>query len=183
MRKRNWLVLLTLALVVVLALAACGGNNEENTDQAAENEAAAEVNEAAENEGAEAANETSETNGAEEVAAPNTYTTVTVKEAFQQLADNPEAILVDVRNPDEWAATGVPKVPQGVTLIPLPELQQRAPQELPKDKTIYLICRSGNRSRVASELLLQLGYSSVVNVDGGILAWTREGLEMTPYSE
>ncbi len=164
MRKRNWLLLLTLALVIVLALAACGGSEEKTeTAQPTENDTAAET-----------------TNN--EAAAPATYVTVTVKEAYQQLADNPDAIIVDVRNPDEWAATGVPKVPQGVELIPLPEFQQRAPQELPKDKTIYIICNSGNRSRVASEMLIGLGYRSVVNIDGGIQAWMREGLETAPYS-
>jgi len=163
MRKRNWLLLLTLALVVVLALAACGGSDEEETAQPAENDTAAET-----------------TN--EEEAAPATYITVTVKEAYQQLKDDPDAIIVDVRNPDEWAATGVPKVPQGAKLIPLPEFQQRAPQELPKDKTIYIICNSGNRSRVASDILIGLGYRSVVNVDGGIQAWMREGLETAPYN-
>ncbi len=164
MRKRNWLLLLTLALVIVLALAACGGSEEKTeTAQPTENDTAAET-----------------TNN--EAAAPATYVTVTVKEAYQQLVDSPDAIIVDVRNPDEWAATGVPKVPQGVELIPLPEFQQRAPQELPKDKTIYIICNSGNRSRVASEMLIGLGYRSVVNIDGGIQAWMREGLETAPYS-
>ena len=161
MNKRNLLLLLALMLVMVLVLAACGGSDKEETAQPAENDTAAET-----------------TN--EEAAAPATYTTITVKEAYQQLTDNPDAIIVDVRNPDEWNATGVPKVPQGVKLIPLPEFQQRAPQELPKDKTIYIICNSGNRSRVASDILIGLGYKSVVNIDGGIQAWMREGLETTP---
>ncbi len=164
MRKRNWLLLLPLALVMVLALAACGGSDEENNTPADNNEAAA------------------ETTNNDEAAAPATYVTVTVKEAYQQLKDNPDAIIVDVRNPDEWAATGVPKVPQGAKLIPLPEFQQRAPQELPKDQTIYIICNSGNRSRVASDILIKLGYRSVVNIDGGIQAWMREGLETAPYN-
>ncbi len=153
MRKRNLFLLLTLALAIMLALAACGGSDTDETPQPAE-----------------------------ATAAPATYTTVTAQEAYQQLKDNPDAIIVDVRNPDEWAAIGVPKVPQGATLIALPEIQQRAPQELPKDKTIYLICNSGNRSRVASDILIGLGYPSVVNVDGGIRAWLSAGLETTPYT-
>ena len=154
MSKRNVLLLLVLVLVIALALVVYTNSKGKDETQPAETA----------NDGGAAA----------------TYTTVTVKEAYQQLTDNPDAIIVDVRNPDEWEATGVPKVPQGVKLIPLPEFQQRAPQELPKDKTIYIICNSGNRSRVASDILIGLGYGSVVNIDGGIQAWMREGLETTP---
>ena len=161
MSKRNVLLLLVLVLVIALALVVYVGSKGKDETQPAENDTAAET-----------------TN--EEAAAPATYTTVTVGDAYKQLVDNPDAIIVDVRNPDEWNATGVPKVPQGVKLIPLPEFQQRAPQELPKDKTIYIICNSGNRSRVASDILIGLGYKSVVNIDGGIQAWMREGLETVP---
>ncbi len=110
--------------------------------------------------------------------APATYVTLSVDAAYSQLAANDNAIIVDVRNPDEWAVSGVP--PQSV-LIPLPEFEARAPSELPQDQPIYVICNSGNRSRVASEALVRLGYRQVYSVDGGIQAWLRAGLPVEPY--
>ena len=62
----------------------------------------------------------------------------------------------------------------GVTLIPLGELEARA-TELPDDVPIYVICRSGNRSLEASNLLLEAGKQDVRNVQGGILAWQQAG--------
>jgi rhodanese-related sulfurtransferase len=79
----------------------------------------------------------------------------------------------------EWATTGIPA---GAALIPLPQFEQRAPQELPKDKPIYVICNSGNRSTVASAILIKDGYKKVYNIDGGIQAWLRAGLPVEPYS-
>jgi rhodanese-related sulfurtransferase len=108
-----------------------------------------------------------------------TYTTLSPQKAYDQLNKSTDAVIVDVRNPDEWATTGVPA---GAALIPLPQFEQRAPQELPKDKPIYVICNSGNRSTVASAILIKDGYQKVYNVDGGIQAWLRAGLPVEPYS-
>jgi rhodanese-related sulfurtransferase len=107
------------------------------------------------------------------------YTTLTPQKAYDQLSTSTDAVIVDVRNPDEWTTTGIPV---GAALIPLPEFEQRAPQELPKDKPIYVICNSGNRSRTASEILIKDGYKKVYNIDGGIQAWLRAGLPVEPYS-
>jgi rhodanese-related sulfurtransferase len=54
--------------------------------------------------------------------------------------------------------------------IPLHELEYRY-SEVPKNKNIYIICRSGNRSIVASKIFLQHGYKNVYNVLGGMRAW------------
>jgi rhodanese-related sulfurtransferase len=108
-----------------------------------------------------------------------TYTTLSPQKAYDRLNKSTDAVIVDVRNPDEWATTGVPA---GAALIPLPQFEQRAPQELPKDKPIYVICNSGNRSTVASAILIKDGYQKVYNVDGGIQAWLRAGLPVEPYS-
>jgi rhodanese-related sulfurtransferase len=108
-----------------------------------------------------------------------TYTTLTPQKAYDQLGKSTDAVIVDVRNPDEWMTTGIPV---GAALIPLPEFEQRAPQELPKDKPIYVICNSGNRSRTASGILIKDGYKKVYNIDGGIQAWLRAGLPVEPYS-
>ena len=108
-----------------------------------------------------------------------TYTTLSPQKAYDQLSKSTDAVIVDVRNPDEWATTGIPV---GAALIPLPQFEQRAPQELPKDRPIYVICNSGNRSRTASEILIKDGYKKVYNIDGGIQAWLRAALPVEPYS-
>lgn len=110
---------------------------------------------------------------------PSDYVTVDVNEAFQQLNSMGQgAQIVDVREPGEWAATGVPI---GAVLIPLAELEQRAPAELAKDGPVYVICNSGNRSRVGAETLIGLGYTEVYNVAGGIQAWLAAGLPVESY--
>jgi rhodanese-related sulfurtransferase len=110
---------------------------------------------------------------------PATYTTMSVTEAHDRLSQNPSAVIVDVRQPEEWATTGVPV---GAKLIPLPDFEQRAPAELPKDQDIYVICNSGNRSRTASDILIKLGYTKVFNVEGGIQAWLQASLPTEAYT-
>jgi rhodanese-related sulfurtransferase len=100
-------------------------------------------------------------------------TTVDVQQAYERLQSDKRAQIVDVREPREWAATGVPR--QAV-LIPLAELGRRAEAELAKDRPVYVICNSGNRSRTGAAILLKLGYTEVYNVSGGIQAWLRAGL-------
>lgn len=105
------------------------------------------------------------------------YDTVDVDGAFQAVTSDESARLVDVREPAEWAETGVP---EGAALIPLGDLESRA-AELAADSPIYVICRSGNRSRTASDILIGLGFTQVYNVDGGVTAWVEAGLPMEPY--
>ncbi|GIV63520.1 MAG: rhodanese-like domain-containing protein [Chloroflexota bacterium] len=80
------------------------------------------------------------------------------------------AFVLDVRQPEEWNELHVP----GATLIPLDQLPQRV-NEVPKDKEIVVICRSGNRSQAGRDILLQAGYEKVTSVSGGILAWRNAG--------
>jgi rhodanese-related sulfurtransferase len=79
------------------------------------------------------------------------------------------AVVVDVRNPDEFEAVRVP----GVLLIPLPEFAERH-GEIPEGDPVYVICRSGARSMRACELLATTGRRGV-NVAGGTLAWVDSG--------
>lgn len=77
--------------------------------------------------------------------------------------------IIDVRNPDEYEAAHVP----GAVLIPLPEVADRA-DEVPGDRTVYLICAVGGRSQRAGEHLAGLG-RDVVNVAGGTKGWIEAG--------
>jgi rhodanese-related sulfurtransferase len=84
--------------------------------------------------------------------------------------------LLDVREPDEWVAGHVPEA----THIPLGELGQRT-AEIPVDQTIYVICRSGNRSGRAAQALNGAGWTAV-NVAGGMQDWAMAGLPMVSES-
>lgn len=80
--------------------------------------------------------------------------------------------LLDVREPDEWAAGRI----AGSQHIPLGELRARI-GEVPKDRTILTVCRHGNRSDAAARGLRTLGYTAL-NLDGGVTAWQRAGLPL-----
>lgn len=77
--------------------------------------------------------------------------------------------LIDVRNPDEYAAGHIP----GARSIPLPELAARL-DELPTGCPVYLVCQSGNRSAAAVELLATTGIEAV-SVAGGTSRWAAAG--------
>ena len=79
------------------------------------------------------------------------------------------ALLLDVREPDEWAAGHAP----GAMHLPLGELGARV-DELPKDRPIVAVCRVGGRSGKAAEALVNAGYD-VVNLAGGMRAWDAAG--------
>ena len=94
---------------------------------------------------------------------------VSPAEAAQLQADG--AFVLDVREQDEWDAGHV----EGATLIPLGELPNRL-SELPKDKQIIVMCKTGNRSAQGRNLLLANGFSQVTSMAGGITAWVQAGL-------
>lgn len=86
---------------------------------------------------------------------------------------NQGAVLIDVREPDEFAQGHAP----GARLIPLGQLPARlAELAAQNNKPVVLICRSGRRSAVAADVLNKAGFSRVVNVSGGMLAWQQAGL-------
>jgi rhodanese-related sulfurtransferase len=79
------------------------------------------------------------------------------------------ALLLDCRQPDEWEAGHAP----GAVFIPMREVPERV-AELPRDRRIVAICRSGSRSGRVTEFLVGEGYD-VVNLAGGMKAWAAEG--------
>lgn len=76
-----------------------------------------------------------------------------------------DAVLLDVREPDEWVAGHAP----GAVHVPLGELARRV-GDLPQGGELHVVCRSGGRSAQATRALNQAGYSAV-NVAGGMQAW------------
>jgi rhodanese-related sulfurtransferase len=83
------------------------------------------------------------------------------------------AFVLDVREPFEWVEGHIP----GSTLIPLAELPARV-AEVPKDKPILVVCRSGNRSQSGRDILLQAGFQNVTSMDGGVVQWGASGREI-----
>jgi rhodanese-related sulfurtransferase len=94
------------------------------------------------------------------------------QQLFQQINNGNAPLLVDVRSPEEYEWDGHI---EGSRLLPLQMLYQRM-NELPKDKPIVCVCRSGSRSQVACEQLAAQGFTDVTNLVGGMLDWRRLGL-------
>ncbi len=84
--------------------------------------------------------------------------------------DDEHPFLLDVRQPAELTVEQVP----GVVNIPLPELRERL-GELPRDREIHVICRSGQRAYYATRILLQNGFDAR-NVSGGMLSHANLGV-------
>jgi rhodanese-related sulfurtransferase len=99
------------------------------------------------------------------------FSTIGVSDLKARLDAGEQLTVLDVRTPEEFTQDGHIA---GATLMPLPELAQRS-GELAKDAPIACFCRSGNRSRSACEQLAAAGFTNLVNVDGGIMAWTAAG--------
>ena len=93
------------------------------------------------------------------------YTNVTADDLYAQLGQ-PDVIIVDVRTPAEFAEGHI----AGAVNRPLQTIESWY-KELPKDKPVYLYCRSGNRSQQAAEFLKKKGFRNIYNEQGGILAW------------
>src|SRR5438093_281234 len=89
-------------------------------------------------------------------------------EALEQRG--PEAVVLDVREPDEYAHGHVP----GAINVPQAELASRL-DEIPRDRPVLAICQRGSRSYRAAQFLKQLGYRDVVSVAGGTGTWEEEG--------
>ena len=93
-------------------------------------------------------------------------------ELNEELQNGNAPILVDVRTPNEYQHDGHIA---GSRLLPLNVFMQRI-NELPQDKPIVCVCRSGNRSQAAAEQLLAQGFENVSNLSGGMFGWRRAGL-------
>ncbi len=97
--------------------------------------------------------------------------------AYMARRQENEYLLVDVRQPDEYAKGHIP----GSVLIPLGEVSERL-RELPVDKDIVVYCRSGKRSRAAALFISSRPYvaGTIFNLTGGILAWDGHLLPAVP---
>ena len=103
-----------------------------------------------------------------EVSKPQTSASgdITPQELKKRIDAGENLFVLDVRNPNEFQICRIP----GTTLLPLPELPSRV-AEVPKDREVIVHCKSGMRSQKAIDFLKSQGYTKLVNLTGGILAW------------
>ena len=107
---------------------------------------------------------------AAEAPAANGYTQISQEEAMRMMALDDGHVIVDVRRQDEYDAGHIP----GAVLIPNESIDTEPPAELPDFSQVILVyCRRGNRSKVASQKLADMGYTNVYEF-GGIESWTGE---------
>ena len=101
---------------------------------------------------------------------PAAYRQITMDEAISMMEAETDYIILDVRRPDEFAEKHIP----GAINVANESIGTEEIPELPnKDQLILVYCRSGNRSKQASEKLVALGYTNIVEF-GGIIDWPGE---------
>ena len=98
------------------------------------------------------------------------YVQISGEEAMTMMAEEDDYVILDVRTREEFAEKHI----VGAICIPNEEIGEEPIAELPDlDQLILVYCRSGNRSKQASEKMVQLGYTNVYEF-GGIIDWTGE---------
>lgn len=95
------------------------------------------------------------------------FNTITVTELTEKLSQD-EVTLIDVREPHEWTEGGYIK---GAMLIPFAEIPEKT-GAIPKEKPVAVMCSVGNRTSIALSLLERAGFKHLINVLGGMTAWT-----------
>lgn len=95
-------------------------------------------------------------------------TQISVGEAATKRAEG--AFVLDVRTQEEWEEYHIPDA----TLIPLEELAARV-DEVPRDREVVVVCRSGNRSKEGRGILERAGFTNVSNMKDGMIEWQAQG--------
>ncbi|HEX6537280.1 MAG TPA: rhodanese-like domain-containing protein [Gemmatimonadaceae bacterium] len=85
-----------------------------------------------------------------------------------------DAVFVDVREPNEWNLFRIP----GAVHLPLGDVRSRARDAVAPGRRVVVYCARGNRSALAADAMSELGYTDVVSLAGGIMAWMSAGGEV-----
>ncbi|HUE99243.1 MAG TPA: rhodanese-like domain-containing protein [Anaerolineales bacterium] len=99
--------------------------------------------------------------------------TISVSQAYDMYQKG--AFVLDVRTVEEWNEYHAPNT----TLIPLDQLASRL-NEIPRDRQILVVCRSGNRSQQGRDILLEAGFEQVTSMTGGLNEWRASGYPVEP---
>ena len=131
----------------------------------------------------DSATSTSGKASADAISTASLYTNINNTELAKLLDDN--ITLVDIRRPEEWKQTGVVAGSNMITLFTSrggvnPDFVSQLQRVSTPDKPVILICRTGNRTRAGSTMLVQqLGYKNVYNVTRGITGWIADKRQVT----
>jgi len=98
---------------------------------------------------------------------------ISVPDAYSKYQNG--AYVLDVRTVEEWNEFHAPNT----TLIPLNQLAARV-NEVPRDREIVVVCRSGNRSQQGRDILLNAGFTNVTSMTGGLNEWRAAGYPIKP---
>lgn len=98
---------------------------------------------------------------------------ITTKDFAEKLKSD-AVCVIDVRTKDEFDYQAIP----GAKCLPLDEINRRL-NEIPKDQDVYVMCRSGGRSKKAVDLLRTNGFTNIINVQGGLQACCSAGIATT----
>ena len=111
-------------------------------------------------------------NGSKVEQTKGTFKNVSVTDLNTAISENNKVIMLDVRTPGEVSQGYV----ENAINIDINNSDFKSKvTDLDKSKTVYVYCRSGHRSQTASKVLVDMGFSDVRNVEGGILAWSQKG--------
>ena len=117
----------------------------------------------------------SSNNNSTEVSQAVTYSNVSVND-LKTAMDNDKIIVLDVRTPSEYSE-GLIGMATNMNIKDAAFESQA--EKLDKNASVYVYCRSGYRSQLASEKLISMGFTNVKNVEGGFLAWEENGFNIT----
>ena len=91
------------------------------------------------------------------------YTQISMQEALSQMKDSDDFVLLDVRTSDEYLQS---HIPNAINLANESITEETTQFLKDKKQILYVYCRSGNRSKQASEKLVKLGYENVIEIGG-----------------
>jgi rhodanese-related sulfurtransferase len=101
-------------------------------------------------------------------------TEISAESAMIRRGSGEDAVWLDVREPSEWNLFRIP----GAVHVPLGDIESKLRQAVPTAREVIVYCARGNRSALAAERMAEMGYDSVMSLQGGILAWAQSGGEI-----
>jgi rhodanese-related sulfurtransferase len=92
----------------------------------------------------------------------------------QDAIDQTGAVFLDCREPNEYAMIHIPHA----VFIPLGQVAAKVQDQIPREKKVIVYCARGNRSAIAADTMMKMGYSDVASMAAGIAGWVDAGGEV-----
>jgi len=99
---------------------------------------------------------------------------ITAADAVKLRHSRPEAVFLDIREPNEWAMARI----TGAVFLPRGQLESKVEAAVSRDKPVVIYCANANRSALAADTLQQMGYAEVYSLATGFGAWMDAGGEV-----